>query len=89
MNITHDNDIMFSTTISELRAISCILSGAFIVISDQNVYHDNEVVMQCVGDDFINQASMYLNQVGIHVDSFARISDTQIIFLTKNFDIKI
>jgi hypothetical protein len=87
MNITHDNDDVIPVTMMQMRAITAIKSGDFVVIRDNT--HKDEVAVAFPGDDFENHSALYLNRKGIRINSFAKINSTEVIFLTKNFDTKI
>ena len=86
MNITHDNDMPIPTKLVKMRAIKAIKSGDTIVIKD--IHHDNWIAVHDLMNDFKNQSMMIINKKGIKIDCFTEISDTEVIFLTRNFDIK-
>ena len=87
MNITHDTEGVIPVTMIQMRAITAIKSGEFIVIRDNT--HKEEIGIASTGDEFENDSALYLNRQGITISSFAKINSTEIIFLTKNFDTKI
>lgn len=88
MNITHDNDeLPVQTKLTKMRAIKVIKSGDTVVIRD--MYNDYWIAVHDLLNDFKNHAMMCINKKGIKIDCYAEISDTEIIFLTKNFDIKL
>ena len=87
MNITHDNDEVLPKKVSHMRSITAIKSGDFIIIRDNT--HKEDIAIEFSGDDFENHAAVHLNKRGIVINCFSEINDTEIIFLTNNFDIRI